>query len=109
MPVPWKLIGALLRFVVPTVPEIIATVKALKKEQQGETIQVDDTALRLQELERRIAAQLQLIEQLTNQIVTLEKALAWTTWTALFALVLAQIALGDVCVLPTRCARALFA
>ena len=96
MPVPWKLIGALLRFVVPTVPEIIATVKTLKKEQQREKMQVDDTALRLQELEQRIAAQLQLIEQRTNQIVTLEKALGWTTWTALFALVLALIALGVV-------------
>jgi len=102
MPVPWKLIGALLRFVVPTVPEIIATVKTLKKEQQREKMQVDDTALRLQELEQRIAAQLQLIEQLTNQIVTLEKVVAWTTWTALFALVLALIALGVVFLMPTR-------
>ena len=102
MPVPWKLIGALLRFVAPTVPEIIATVKALKKEQQREKTQVTDTALRLQELEQRIAAQLQLIEQLTNQIVTLENALAWTTWTALFALVLALIALGIVFLMPTR-------
>jgi len=102
MPVPWKLIGALLRFVAPTVPEIIATVKALKKEQQREKMQVADTALRLQELEQRIAAQLQLIEQLTNQIVTLEKALAWATWTALFALVLALIALGVVFLMPTR-------
>ncbi len=96
MPVPWKLIGSLLRFVAPTVPEIIATVKTLKKEQQREKMQVADTALRLQELEQRIAAQLQLIEQLTNQIVTLEKVVAWTTWTALFALVLALIALGVV-------------
>jgi hypothetical protein len=47
-------------------------------------------------LEQRIAAQLQLIEQLTNQMMTLEKVLAWTTWTALFALVLALIALGVV-------------
>ena|SRR6266508_3893492 len=96
MPVPWRFIGALLRFVLPTVPEIIATVKTLKKEQQREKTELDDSALRLQDLERRIAAQLQLIEQLTNQIVTLEKALAWTTWTALFALVLALIALGVV-------------
>ena len=96
MPVPWRFIGALLRFVAPTVPEIIATVKTLKKAQQREKIQVDDTALRLQELEQRLAAQLQLIEQLTNQVVQLEKALAWATWTALFALVLALIALGIV-------------
>jgi len=96
MPVPWRFIGALLRFVMPTVPEIIATVKTLKKEQQWEKVQVDDTALRLQELEQRLAAQLQLIEQLTVQLGKLEKALAWATWTALFALVLALIALGIV-------------
>jgi len=96
MLVPWRIIGALLRFVMPAVPEIIATVKTLKKEQQRETIQVNDTALRLQELEQRLAAQLQLIEQLTNQAVKLEKALVWATWTALFALVLALIALGIV-------------
>ena len=94
MPVPWKFIGALLRFVVPTVPEIIATVKALKKEQQREKIQVDDTALHVQELEQRIAVQLQLIEQLTVQLVKLEKAWAWALWTATFALILALIALG---------------
>ena len=96
MLVPWRFIGALLRFVVPTIPEIIATVKTLKKEQQQEKTELDDAALRLQELEQRIAAQLRLIEQLTNQMVTLEKVLAWTTWTALFALVLALIALGVV-------------
>jgi uncharacterized coiled-coil protein SlyX len=96
MAVPWKLIGALLRFVAPTVPEIIATVKTLKKEQQREKIQIDDTALRLQELEQRLAAQLQLIEQLTHQVVKLEKALAWAMWTALFALVMALIVLGVV-------------
>jgi uncharacterized small protein (DUF1192 family) len=96
MPVPWKFIGALLRFVVPTVPEIIATVKALKKEQQREKIQVDDTALQVQELEQRIAVQLQLIEQLTVQLVKLEKAWAWALWTATFALILALIAVGIV-------------
>jgi len=96
MPVPWKFIGALLRFIVPTVPEIIATVKALKKEQQRERIQGDDTALRLHELEQRIAAQLQLLEQLTVQLGKLEKALAWGLWTGTFALILALIALGVV-------------
>ena len=96
MPVPWKFIAALLRFVLPTVPEIIATVKALKKEQQREKIQVDDTGLRLQELEQRMAAQLQLLEQVTVQLGKLEKALAWALWTGTFALILALIALGVV-------------
>ena len=96
MLVPWRFIGAMLRFVVPTIPEIIATVKTLKKDQQREKTELDDAALRLQELEHRIAAQLRLIEQLTDQMVTPEKVLAWTTWTALFALVLALIGLGVI-------------
>ena len=96
MLVSWKLIGALLRYVAPTVPEVIATVKALKKEQQREKIQVEDTGLLLHELEQRLAAQLQLIERLTVQLGKLEKAWAWALWTATFALVLALIALGVV-------------
>jgi hypothetical protein len=94
MLVPWKLIGAFLRFVAPTVPEIIATVKTLKKGQQREETELDDSALRLQELDQRIDAQLQLIEQLTVQLGKLEKALAWALWTATFGLILALIALG---------------
>jgi hypothetical protein len=96
MPLPWKLIGALLRFVGPTVPEIIAAVRTLKKEQQHVKTERDDSALRLQKLEQRIDAQLQLIEQLTLQLGKTEKAVAWALWTATFALILALIALGIV-------------
>jgi septal ring factor EnvC (AmiA/AmiB activator) len=88
---PWKFLLGLL---VPHIPEIISTVKALKKEQQREKVQLDDTAARLQELERRIEAQLQLIEQLTVQLVALEKVFVWTLWAAIFAAVLALLALG---------------
>src|SRR5438270_10769794 len=91
-----KRIGTLQRFVVPSVPEIIATVKTLKKEQQREKSQLADTGVHLQELEQRMAAQLQLIEQLTVQLGKLEKALAWALWTSTFALILALIALGVV-------------
>ena len=88
---PWKFLLGLL---VPHIPEIISTVKALRKEQQREKVQLDDTAARLQELERRIEAQLQLIEQLTVQLVALEKVFVWTLWAAIFAAVLALLALG---------------
>jgi len=96
MPIPWTILGALFRFLAPNIPEIIATVKALKKEQQREKIELGDTAARMIELERRIAAQLQLIEQLTAQIAQLEKAFVWTLWASLFAVVLAAIAMGIV-------------
>ncbi len=90
---PWKFLLGLL---VPHIPEIISTVKALKKEQQREKAPPDDAATRLQELERRLEAQLQLIEQLTVQLVKLEKAFVWALWAALFAALLALIALGVV-------------
>jgi len=94
MPVPWTILGALLKFVAPSIPEIISTVKSLKKEQQREQIKLDDTSMRLYELEKRIETQLQLIEQLTVQVAKLEKAFVLALWVALFALVLALIALG---------------
>ena len=96
MPVPWTILGALFKFLAPNIPEIITTVKALKKEQQHEKVELDDTAARVLELQKRVAAQLQLIEQLTAQLAKLEKAFMWALWASLFALVLAAIALGIV-------------
>ena len=96
MPVPWTILGALFKFLAPNLPEIIDAVKSLKKEQQKEKIVLDDTATHVLELENRIAAQLQLIEQLTAQLVKLEKAFVWALWAALFAAVLALLALGVV-------------
>ncbi|TAL10445.1 MAG: hypothetical protein EPO02_07480 [Nitrospirae bacterium] len=94
MPVPWTILGALFKFLAPNLPDIIDAVKSLKKEQQKERVVLDDTATRVIELERRIAAQLQLIEQLTTQLVKLEKAFVWALWASIFAAVLAVIALG---------------
>lgn len=96
MPVPWSIVGALLKFLAPNIPDIIDTVKSLKKEQQQGKVVLDDTAARVLELERRIETQLRLIEQSTVQVAKLEKAFIWTLWAALFAIVLAGIALGIV-------------
>ena len=96
MAIPWTILGALFRFLAPNIPEIIATVKTLKKEQQREKVELDDTATRVIDLERRIAAQLQLIEQLTAQLAKLEKVFVLTLWASIFAVVLAAIALGIV-------------
>jgi uncharacterized small protein (DUF1192 family) len=96
MPVPWTMLGALFKFLAPNLPDIIDAVKNLKKEQQHEKVVLDDTAGRVLELEKRIAAQLQLIEQLTAQLAKTEKAFAWALWASIFAAVLALIALGVV-------------
>jgi hypothetical protein len=94
MAVPWTILGAIFKFLAPNLPDIIDAVKNLKKEQQKEKVVLDDTATRMLELEKRIAAQLLLIEQLTAQLVKLEKAFVWTLWASIFAAVLAVIALG---------------
>jgi len=96
MPVPWTILGALFKFLAPNLPDIIDAVKNLKKEQQHEKVVLDDTATRVLELEKRITAQLQLIEQLTVQLAKMEKAFVWALWAAIFAAVLALVALGVV-------------
>ena len=96
MPVPWTILGALFKFLAPNLPDIVDAVKNLKKEQHREKVILDDTATRLRELEKRIAMQLQLIEQLTAQLVKLEQAFIWALWASVFAAVLALIALGVV-------------
>ena len=96
MPVPWTILGALFKFLAPNLPDIIDAVKNLKKEQQHEKVVLDDTATRVLELEKRITAQLQLIEQLTVQLAKMEKAFVWALWASIFAAVLAVIALGIV-------------
>ena len=96
MPVLWTMLGALFKFLAPNLPDIIDAVKNLKKEQQHEKVVLDDTATRVLELEKRITAQLQLIEQLTVQLAKMEKAFVWALWASIFAAVLAMIALGVV-------------
>ncbi len=94
MVVPWTILGALFKFLAPNLPDIIDAVKTLKRAQQQKTVILDDTATRVLELENRIAAQLQLIEQLTAQLAKMEQAFVWALWASLFAAVLALIALG---------------
>ncbi len=96
MAVPWTILGALFKFLAPNIPDIIDAVKNLKKEQQKERVVLDDTATRVLDLEKRLAAQLQLIEQLTAQLVKLERAFVWALGAAIFAALLALIALGMV-------------
>ena len=96
MPLPWTMLGALFKFLAPNLPDLIDAVKRLKKEQQREKVVLDDTATRIVELERRIEQQLLLVEQLMVQVAKLEKAFVWALWAAIFAAVLALLALGVV-------------
>ena len=96
MAVPWTILGALFKFLAPNLPDIIDAVKSLKREQQQERVVLDDTAGRVLELEKRIAAQLQLIEQVTVQLAKMEKAFVRALWASIFAAVLALVALSVV-------------
>jgi hypothetical protein len=94
MSLPWTALKLLFKVVGPSIPDIISTVKSLKKERPQERIALDDATAHLLALEKRIETQLQLIEQLTVQMEKLEKAYRLVSFLALFALALALIALG---------------
>jgi uncharacterized coiled-coil protein SlyX len=88
---PWSL---LLKAVLPAIPEIVATVKALKQREQRVEASRSDGDARLQQLEKSMDTQLQLIEKLATQLVGIQKILRRAYLVALTALVLSLIALG---------------
>ena len=88
---PWSL---LLRVLLPAVPEIISTVKAVKQNRlHTDSLQRDGEA-RVRELEQSLEAQLQLIEKLATQLAAIQKILWRVYMVALSALGIALIALG---------------
>jgi hypothetical protein len=96
MSFPWSVVGFLLRYVGPSVPDIIASVKNLKQGAQQEKPPFEDPAVRLRELEQRLATQLQVIEQLTLHLGWLNKMLRRVLWLGLAALILGASAIGLV-------------
>ena len=88
---PWSL---LLRVVLPAVPEIISTVKAVKQNRlHTESLRQDGEA-RIRELEQSLEVQLQLIEKLASQLAAIQKILRRVYLVAVSALGIALIALG---------------
>lgn len=98
MPLAWTLAKFLIKVVAPSVPEIVSTVSALKKQRlqaQGEAQQAEDALeKRLLELERTAATQLQLVEQLTTQLQGLHQTVTIALRLAIGALILALAALA---------------
>ncbi|MDA2910760.1 hypothetical protein MYX04_07510 [Nitrospiraceae bacterium AH_259_D15_M11_P09] len=88
---PWSL---LLRAVLPAIPEIVSTVKTLRQGEQRVEVLRGDADARLQQLEKSMDTQLQLIEKLATQLVGIQKILRRAYLVALTALVLSLIALG---------------
>ncbi len=94
MPFAWTIAKFLFKVVAPSVPEIVSTVARLKKQPLQEWTEQGTADARLGELEQTVAAQLQLIEQLTNQLQTVQRSLAWALRIAVSGLVLSCIVLG---------------
>ncbi len=94
MPFAWSVAKFLFKVVAPSVPEIVSTVASLKKQHLQERTEKESAEARLVELERTVATQLQLMEQLTNQLQTLQSSVSWALRIAIIGLVLALIVLG---------------
>lgn len=94
MPFAWTVAKFLVKVVAPSVPEIVSTVTSLKKQQLREREEKENADARLADLEKTVVAQLQLIEQLTNQLQTLQISVSWAVRIAISGLVLALIVLG---------------
>jgi hypothetical protein len=93
MPFPWTI---LVRWLLPTIPEIISTVRNMKNEQQSgrQAVSKDDLLGRIEKLEKALELQSQINDQLSAQIHKLQKWLHIANFMAIFGLVLALLALG---------------
>ncbi len=97
MAFPWALARLLIKVVAPTVPEIVSTVAAIRKQRlhAQDEAQKEGEALerRLTEIETTVATQLHLIEQLTGQLQALHKTLLIALRLAIAGLILSVVAL----------------
>jgi hypothetical protein len=91
---PWTTI---LRWVLPSIPELISTVRNMKKQSQVQR-QADreDLTGRIELMEKTLELQSQINTALTIQLQQFQRRLQVLTFVAIFALVLAIIALGIV-------------
>jgi hypothetical protein len=92
---PWI---TLLQWALPTIPELISTVRNMKKppHTQGQSAYQEDLISRIEKLEHALELQSRINEALTVQVQHLQHRLQILTFAAIFALVLAIIALGSV-------------
>lgn len=94
MPFAWTLARFLFKVVAPSVPEIISTVAALKKQQTQGQATKESSEVRVAELEKTVVTQLQLIEQLTRQLQALQKTVSLALYLAIGGLVVSLVVLG---------------
>ena len=91
---PWI---TLLRWVLPAIPELISTVRNMKKQPQVQRQAAgEDLIGRIEQMEKTLELQSQINTALTVQLQQFQRRLQVLTFVAIFALVLAIIALGIV-------------
>ena len=90
---PWI---TLLRWVLPAIPELISTVRNMKKQPQLLQAARKDLIGRIEQMEKTLELQSQINTALTVQLQQFQRRLQVLTFVAIFALVLAIIALGIV-------------
>jgi len=92
---PWTTI---LQWVLPSIPELISTVRNMKNppQTQGQSTHQEDLIGRIEKLEKTLELQSQINTALTVQLQQFQRRLQVLTFVAIFALVLAIIALGIV-------------
>ena len=88
---PWRTV---LQWVLPTIPEIISTVRTMKKEQYlpRQTSSTEDLLARIEKLEQALELQTQINEERAKQFQELQRRLRITTFIGLLALILGLLA-----------------
>ena len=94
MPVAWPIAKFLFKLVAPSIPDIISTISNLKQ-QQGDVQSREETLEeRFTEFDRKLGQQLELIDNLTKQVVTLHLILRRTLIISILALCFALTGLA---------------
>ncbi|MDT7044048.1 hypothetical protein [Candidatus Nitronereus thalassa] len=89
MPAAWPIAKFLFKLVAPSIPEIVSSISNLKHQQEDEQSREETLERRLLDIERNLGQQLEVIDNLTRQIATLQLILRRTFIMSLVALVLA--------------------
>lgn len=89
---PWTI----LQWLLPSIPEIISTVRSMKQEQQAQMQRPahDDLVARIERLERAFKLQSQIDEEVAGQLQRLQKRLQIFTFFAILGVILVVVALA---------------
>ncbi len=90
---PWRTV---LQWVLPTIPQIISTVRTMQKEHYvlAQPSSTEDLLARIEKLEKALELQTHMNEQSAKQLQQLETRLRITTFIGLLGLILGLLALA---------------